>query len=184
MKKLLVSAVVAVSAFVGSVLPSAAVTTIGPGGTWPTFPVVGPDAGFFQAVVTGGFSHSYFLNTSIAATLETTSASNSSEAIAGFAMQLVNLATNLVIGFDNTPEDGNALFFSVPNLAAGNYRLDVFGIGLFEPFTSAAYSGNVQLSFPPGQNEPTPLPGALVLMATALLGGAGAAKWRKRRAAS
>jgi hypothetical protein len=166
---------VAIGALVGLALPATAVpVTIAPGGTWPTFPNA-DNIGFFEATLTssGDFTHSYFLNTTQTATIETTSASNSGGDISGFQMFLINLADLSTVAFDITPGSGNSLFFSVANLLAGNYRLDVIGNGPL----GAVYNGNVELAF-----AETPLPGALVLMGTILLGGASLSRWRKGRA--
>jgi hypothetical protein len=63
------------------------------------------------------------------------------------------------------------------SLAAGTYHLILYSL-LTGATGTGGYAGTITWSVGGGQNE-VPLPGALLLMATALLGGAGAAKWRK-----
>jgi hypothetical protein len=64
---------------------------------------------------------------------------------------------------------------STSGLTAGLYRLIVSGTGLD---ALANYEGSFSITVAPGGPE-VPLPGALLLMGSVLMGGAGLAKWRK-----
>ena len=177
MRKFLTSAVVALSALLGSTLPSTAVPVmIGPLGTWPTFPNA-DNIGFFEATLPdSSWIHRFDLNTTTLATTLEVSAFNPAGNIPSILMFLLDNATLTLIASDSVPEADNSLIFSVANLPAGSYRLDV--TGGFAP--GATYNGSITLTFP----SEVPLPATLPLFATGLgvLGLLG--WWRKRKAAA
>jgi hypothetical protein len=171
MRQSFIAGAVALAAVVGTALPASAVTfnlgTINEGTTQLPF----------DNTVTGSFSDSYLFTLSNTATFQRAAVTDSFSQISNFAIQLFNAVGSVPTSFvpgqvaSSIPGFGAAETGPSP-LAAGTYALVVTGTA----GAPTLYSGNATF-----QVSPIPIPGALVMMGSALAGLAGFRALRARR---
>jgi hypothetical protein len=182
MRKFIASVALVCSTLVGAAAPALAVTYAGDPTNLGTFNTSG-SVSFESApggIPAGTFTNvfSFVVAAGNTATLERSVATTTT--ISDLSLSLSSSITgtpalNTSAGTTSVPGVFTVAFQNAVNLAAGIYYLLVQGTAP----AGATYGGVLELTIAPAVPNPVPLPGALLLMGSVLMGGAGLAKWRK-----
>jgi len=178
------SAAIAVTAAIGAALPSAAATVqYSSDPTALSSSVINADTAInfvnntMTGLASGTFTNTFTFELGREADLEIVSATNNAPLIGDWKLQIFSGSTlvGTSLSSPTSPFTQQINQFSL-DLAVGLYKLVFSGniTGL-----NTAYIGLLTLNTADAPPTPTPLPGALLLMGSVLLGGAGVAKWRK-----